>query len=153
MKINIDVDDTLEQNYITIHCRELCDEILELQRSLVNKSSGSLRISAFQDNVEYFLELKNIVFMESDGNYILIHTSKDIYKTRQKLYELAELLPRDFIRVSKSTIVNTARITAIKKNIAGASEITFGNTQKKAFASRNYIKALIEIMDEKRLKR
>ncbi|SDX95226.1 hypothetical protein SAMN02910414_00407 [Lachnobacterium bovis DSM 14045] len=78
MKINIDVDDTLEQNYITIHCKELCDEILELQSSLVNKSSGSLRISAFQDNVEYFLELKNIVFMESAGNYILIHTSLQI---------------------------------------------------------------------------
>lgn len=153
VKINIDVDDSLEQDYITIHCRELTDEILELQKSLAGKSSGTLRISAFQDDVEHFLELKSIIFMEADGNYILIHTSKEIYKTRQKLYELEEILPRDFIRVSKSTIVNTVRISAIKKNITGASEISFGNSNKKAFASRNYIKALIEIMDEKRLKR
>ena len=153
MKINIDVDDSLEQDSITIHCREITDEILELQRSLAGRSSGPLRISAFKEDVEHFLELKTIIFMEADGNYIQIHTAKDIYKIRQKLYELEELLPRDFIRVSKSTIVNTLRISAIKKNITGASEISFSNSSKKAFASRNYIKALIEIMDEKRLKR
>ncbi|WP_074669058.1 LytTR family DNA-binding domain-containing protein [Streptococcus equinus] len=153
MKITIDVDDSLEQDYITIHCKELTDDILELQTSLLSKSSSSLRISAFQDDVEHFLELKAIIFMESDGNYILIHTEKDIYKTRRKLYELEELLPRDFIRVSRSTIVNTMRISGIKKNITGASEISFGNSNKKAYASRNYIKLLIEIMDEKRLKR
>ena len=153
MKINIDVDESLEQDSITIHCREITEEILELQRRLAGNSSSSLRVSAYQDDVEHFLELKSIIFMESQGNYILIHTSKDIYKTRQKLYELEELLPRDFIRVSKSTIVNTVRISAIKKNITGASEISFGNSSKVAYASRNYIKALIEIMDEKRLKR
>ncbi|WP_420544021.1 LytTR family DNA-binding domain-containing protein [Streptococcus equinus] len=153
MKITIDVDDSLEQDYITIHCKELTDDILELQKSLIGKSSSDLRISAFQDDVEHFLELRAIIFMESDGNYILIHTEKDIYRTRRKLYELEELLPRDFIRVSRSTIVNTIRISGIKKNITGASEISFGNSNKKAYASRNYIKLLIEIMDEKRLKR
>ncbi|KFN87631.1 hypothetical protein H702_06560 [Streptococcus equinus JB1] len=115
MKITIDVDDSLEQDYITIHCKELTDDILELQKTLVSQSSGSLRLSAFQDDVEHFLELKSIIFMESDGNYILIHTSTDIFKTRRKLYELEELLPRDFVRVSRSTIVNTLRISGIKK--------------------------------------
>ncbi|GAB6884875.1 hypothetical protein B279_07105 [Streptococcus equinus ATCC 33317] len=153
LKITIDVDDSLEQDYITIHCKELTDDILELQKSLVGKSSSSLRISAFQDDVEHFLELKAIIFMESDGNYILIHTAKDIYRTRRKLYELEELLPRDFVRVSRSTIVNTLRISGIKKNITGASEISFSHSSKKAYASRNYIKALIDIMNEKRLKR
>lgn len=153
MKINIDVDDSLEQDSITIHCREITEEILELQRSLVDRKSSQMKISAYQDDTEYFLELKSIIFMESQGNYILIHTAKDIYKTRQKLYELEELLPRDFIRVSKSSIVNTLKISAIRKNITGASEISFAGSNKSAFASRNYIKALIDIMEEKRLKR
>ena len=46
MKINIDVDDSLEQDSITIHCREITEEILELQRSLVDRKSGGLKISA-----------------------------------------------------------------------------------------------------------
>ncbi|SDJ28777.1 LytTR family DNA-binding domain-containing protein [Streptococcus equinus] len=119
----------------------------------VNLLAGFVYRLFKKDDVEHFLELKSIIFMESDGNYILIHTSTDIYRTRRKLYELEELLPRDFIRVSRSTIVNTMRVAGIKKNITGASEISFGNSNKKAYASRNYIKLLIEIMDEKRLKR
>ena len=153
MKINIDVDDSLEQDVITIHCRQITDEILELQRMLSEKQSGCSKISAFIEDTEYYVELKTIIFMEADGNYISIHTGKSIYRVRQKLYELEEILPRNFMRVSKSTIVNTDLITSIRKNITGASEISFRNSTKTAYASRTYIKALIEIMDEKRLKK
>ena len=153
MKINIDVDDSLQQDMITIHCREIPDEILELQRLLSQKQTGGQKISAYIDDTEYYVDVKTILFLEADGNYISVQTAKSIYRVRQKLYELEELLPRDFLRVSKSTIVNTELIASIKKNITGASEISFRNSTKKAYASRNYIKALIEIMDEKRLKR
>ena len=153
MKINIDVDDSLQQDMITIHCREITDEILELQRLLSQKQTGGQKISAYIDDTEYYVDVKTILFLEADGNYISVHTAKSIYRVRQKLYELEELLPRDFLRVSKSTIVNTELIASIKKNITGASEISFRNSTKKAYASRNYIKASIEIMDEKRLKR
>lgn len=153
MKINIDVDDSLQQDMITIHCREITDEILELQRLLSQKQTGGQKISAYIDDTEYYVDVKTILFLEADGNYISVQTAKSIYRVRQKLYELEELLPRDFLRVSKSTIVNTELIASIKKNITGASEISFRNSTKKAYASRNYIKALIEIMDEKRLKR
>ena len=153
MKINIDVDDSLQHDMITIHCREITDEILELQRLLSQKQTGGQKISAYIDDTEYYVDVKTILFLEADGNYISVHTAKSIYRVRQKLYELEELLPRDFLRVSKSTIVNTELIASIKKNITGASEISFRNSIKKAYASRNYIKALIEIMDEKRLKR
>ena len=152
MKINIDVDDSLQQDMITIHCREITDEILELQRLLSQKQTGGQKISAYIDDTEYYVDVKTILFLEADGNYISVHTAKSIYRVRQKLYELEELLPRDFLRVSKSTIVNTELIASIKKNITGASEISFRNSIKKAYESRNYIKALIEIMDEKRLK-
>ena len=153
MKINIDVDDSLQQDMITIHCRQITDEILKLQQLLSGTQMGAQKISAYIDDTEYYVDVKTILFMEADGNYISIHTGKSIYRLRQKLYELEEILPRDFLRVSKSTIVNTEQISSIKKNITGASEISFRNSLKQAYASRNYIKALLEIMDEKRLKR
>ena len=130
MKINIDVDDSLQQDMITIHCREITDEILELQRLLSQKQTGGQKISAYIDDTEYYVDVKTILFLEADGNYISVHTAKSIYRVRQKLYELEELLPRDFLRVSKSTIVNTELIASIKKNITGASEISFRNSIK-----------------------
>lgn len=54
LKITIDVDDSLEQDYITIHCKELTDDILELQKSLVDKSSSYL---IYTNALFYFLLL------------------------------------------------------------------------------------------------
>ncbi|SKB98806.1 transcriptional regulator, LytTR family [Lachnospiraceae bacterium] len=153
MKINIDVDNSLQEDAVTIHCREITDEIIELQRLLSERHTKGQTISAYIDDTEYYVEVRSVIFLEADGNYISLHTAREIYRIRQRLYELEEILPRGFFRVSKSTIVNTDAISSIRKNIMGASEISFRNCQKKAYASRNYIKSLLQIMDEKRLKK
>lgn len=70
-----------------------------------------------------------------------------------KLYELEELLPASFLRVSKSAIINTGQIRAIHKNITGASEVEFNGSNKRAFVSRSYFKLLTNKMEEKRLKK
>lgn len=153
MKINIDVDDSRSEDMITIHCHAITEEILELQRILSKQHLGSTKIAVFMDDTEYYVDLNSIIFLESDGNYISVHTDQSIYRIRKTLYELEEVLPRDFMRVSKSTIVNTALITSIRKNITGASEISFRESSKHAFASRTYIKALMDFMNEKRLRK
>ena len=98
---------------------------------------------------EYLLTLGEILFLETADSFVAVHTAKDIFETKQKLYELEELLPGSFMRVSKSTIINTAKIRSISKNITGASAVEFAGSIKKAYVSRNYIKAL----KEKRLKK
>ena len=88
MKINIDVDDSLQQDVITIHCREITEEILELQRMLSDRQSGGQQISAYIGDTEYYVDVKSIIFMEADGNYISIHEGKNIYRIRKKMYEM-----------------------------------------------------------------
>jgi DNA-binding LytR/AlgR family response regulator len=61
------------------------------------------------------------------------------------------LLPGNFIRVSKSSILNSAKVRAIHKNITGASEVEFVGSNKKVFVSRNYFKVLMAKLEEKRL--
>ncbi len=65
-----------------------------------------------------------------------------VYKVRYKLYELEELLPEYFMRISKSTILNTNKIYSISKNLTASSIIEFQNTHKKAYVSRHYYKQL-----------
>ena len=81
----------------------------------------------------------------------MVHTAKDIYETKLRLYELEDILPGNFIRVSKSTILNATRVRAIHKNITGASEVEFAGSSKKVFVSRNYFKLLMAKLEEKRL--
>lgn len=67
----------------------------------------------------------------------------------QKLDE--ELLPRTFLRISKSAIVNTNKIYSIHRNLTASSLIAFQHTHKQIYVSRAYYKLLKNKLDEKRL--
>ena len=85
-----------------------------------------------------------------NGN-LEIHTASQIYETKHRLYELEELLPGSFVRVSKSSILNATKVRAIHRNITGASEVEFAGSSKTVFVSRNYLKVLTTKLEEKRL--
>lgn len=78
------------------------------------------------------------------------HTAEKLYVTDYKLYELEESLPGNFMRISKSAIVNLDHIYSITRNLTASSLVEFYGTLKKVYVSRNYYKALVERLGEKR---
>ena len=58
----------------------------------------------YQGDRSYYLPLEDILFFETDGKEILAHTIDQMYTIKYRLYELEEILPGYFMRVSKSTI-------------------------------------------------
>ncbi|MGN0415934.1 MAG: LytTR family DNA-binding domain-containing protein [Agathobacter sp.] len=42
--------------------------------------------------MEYFLDLREILFFETAGTTVAVHTASQIYETHMRLYELEELL-------------------------------------------------------------
>ena len=152
MKITMEIDDGIEEDEVIIRCRSLNDEIVSLQRRISEAVNEKMQLHVTKGEKEYFITLEDIVFLETADQVVAVHTVDQIYATKQKLYELEELLPGSFMRVSKSTIINMSVIRSIHKNITGASEVEFNGTMKKAYVSRMYIKALMNKMEEKRLK-
>lgn len=146
MKLRIETRDDLPEDELVLYCSDLSEDILELQRQLngLLKNSGTLAVS--KGDLEYFLKYSEILYMETDANNVVVHTSKQIFSTKQKLYELESQMPYYFMRVSKSTILNTREIRSIHKNITGSSEIEFANSTKKTYVSRSYYKALMDKM-------
>lgn len=153
MKIRIEADDEIREEEVVIRCRELDDDIIALQRRIAEAVSGGLQLNVYRSGKEYYLNLEEILFFETDGTVVAVHTVNQIYVTKLRLYELEEMLPGNFMRVSKSAILNTGQVRAIHKNITGASEVEFAGTSKKAFVSRSYFKALISKLEEKRLRK
>ena len=89
------------------------------------------------------MSLATGLFFETDENGISAHTRTDAYQVKYKLYELEELLPRFFMRVSKSAILNTNHIYSINRNLTASSVVAFLNTHKQVYVSRYYYKPLI----------
>lgn len=153
MKIRIEVDNSIEETELILRCRELDGEVLDIQKNLQEMVSKGRQLVVFRNEVEYYLTLEEILFFETTPTFVAVHTKDQIYGCKYKLYELEELLPGSFMRVSKSTIISVNQLRAIHKNITGASEVEFAQSNKKAFVSRSYYKALEIKLEEKRLSR
>lgn len=62
--------------------------------------------------------IQDILFIESMGNYVLIHTSSSKEITYSSLKSLLEFLPDNlFIQVHRSYIVQTSKVQAIEGNM------------------------------------
>lgn len=150
MKVVIEVDEELSEECVIIRCQRLDEKVVRLQSLLAEQMNSDRDILLHKGEKSYYLPLEKILFFETEQKQILAHTQKEMYETDYKLYELEELLPGYFMRVSKSTIVNLNYIYSITKNITASSMIEFQGCHKQIFVSRNYYKALIERLDEKR---
>lgn len=150
MKIRVEIDSEAQEDEILIRCREINSDITQIQCAIGQVINKKQRFQFFKEEKEYFFELDNILFFETDENGICAHTVNDIYSVKYRLYELEEMLPRSFVRVSKSTILNVNKIYSMERNITSYSTVSFRNTHKQVYVSRRYLSALKLSLEEKR---
>ncbi|MFT8348814.1 LytTR family DNA-binding domain-containing protein [Clostridium saccharoperbutylacetonicum] len=150
MKIRIEVDNKIEENEVIIKCNELNEEVKNIQIVLGDMLSSNKILTFYKGETEYYLSLEEVLFFETEESGICAHTTDNIYNVKYKLYELEELLPGYFMRVSKSTILNTNHIYSITRSLSSASKVEFQNTHKQVYVSRYYYKPLKIKLLEKR---
>lgn len=149
MKIKINIDNDISEDEVIIHCRGITDEILHLQKLISENISQSRCLTLRKKETEYFISIEEILFFETDSSVVYAHTKDNFYETGYKLYELEQLLPGCFMRISKSAIVNMNEIFSITRNLTSSSAIEFCNTPKQVYVSRQYYKALIDRMSDR----
>jgi two-component system LytT family response regulator len=76
-----------------------------------------------------FVEVKDIDWIEADGNYVRIHVDKSQRLLHKTLTEMEERLldPARFVRIHRSTIVNLSRIAAAEPTFHGALSVILKN--------------------------
>lgn len=151
MKIKIEIDDGLAEEEIVIRCKSLNEDVISIQKRITDAVNLRMQLEVSKGEKEYYLTIDEILFFETAANGVIVHTATQLYETKYRLCELENLLPGNFIRVSKSSILNASKVRAIHKNITGASEVEFVGSSKKVFVSRNYFKVLMAKLEEKRL--
>ena len=149
LKIRIEMFEGVQEE-VVIRCREITPEIIRLQQLLSGDSDRSNQFLLYKGDTEYYLNVNDIIFFETEGNAVMAHTKNDMYETRRKLYELEELSGGRFQRISKSAIVNVDKVYSIKRNVTSSSAIEFQGTHKQIYVSRAYYKVLREKLEEKR---
>lgn len=150
MKVRIEIEEELQEEEVVIRCSRVDEQILKIQAAIMEHAGGRQHIALKNGDTEYYLPLEEILFFETENKTVYAHTRDKMLETEYKLYELEELLPGSFMRISKSAIVNLEPIYSITRNLTASSVVEFVHSHKQIYVSRNYYKPLVERLAEKR---
>ena len=75
-----------------------------------------------------FVKVENIDYVESAGNYVIVHAGKENHVVRETLTALEEKLdPRQFLRISRSTLVNMDQVKELQPLFKGEHAVLLHN--------------------------
>lgn len=137
------VEQAKEPLQVIIKCRQIDEEILRLKSHI---ELFDRKLSAKKENELHFINLSDVLYFESVDNRIYLYTEKDVLEIKQRLYELEYLLSdKDFIRISKSQIVNIQKIASLKPELNRTILATMCNGERLSI-SRKYVKPLRNLL-------
>ena len=141
MEITVKKIGESDKEYIEIGCHkkdERIDEIIRFIRSREGILKGT------KEDRQYSIALPDILYIEAVDDKTFIYLRNSCYESRRRLYEFENILPSDnYVRISKSVIVNLMKITSIKPALNGRFMCQLINDEK-IIISRKYVPEIKE---------
>jgi Response regulator of the LytR/AlgR family len=114
LKILLNPDDPLWEEI-----RQKGIENDETSEYVLSRKGGDVRyLSAKKGEQTFFVPVEDIVYIDSLGHDVMIHTMDGVYTTKERLKQLeADLDSERFLRVSNSAIIATGAVKRIEASI------------------------------------
>lgn len=124
---------------VIIECRKADDEVMKLKNHIELFDN---KLTARLEDKTYLINPTDALYFESVDDRTFLYTADKVYEIRHRLYELEEILSdRDFIRISKSQIVNINCIKSLMPELNRSLSATLSNGEILT-VSRRYVKSL-----------
>ena len=152
MKVNLFVSKDLEEPYAEIYTDALTDNIQKAMVLLENETEDEegmsdnsiLAVKKGQDIV--LLDFEDIFMIRVEEKQTKVYTEDKDYLVKKPLYQIEENLDTNFVRVSKTTIVNLRKIKRVAPSLRGMMFIELKNGLKDNI-SRKYLSDFKEALD------
>lgn len=136
MRIKVVKITSKEPEELEIRCHEVTEQVREII-TFVKSRQGQL--TGIMEGKQYELPVTDIEYVEAVDNLVFIYGLTKVYETRQKLYELENVLKEKyFLRVSKSLLLNLMKIKAIKPALNGRYSAILQSGEE-VIISRKYV--------------
>lgn len=98
----------------------------DAEYELIERVGGSAYLPVKDDKGDKLsIPIDDIIFLESFGRNIAIHTIKQIYTSNARMYQLEEqLISKGFLRVSNSIIIARKKIIRIRPTLSSKFVLT-----------------------------
>jgi len=127
-----------DDEQLIVRCHSISPELLDVLNTL--KAKEGLLI-AYNKNEIHRVNPMDILYIETVDNKTFLYCESNVYESKQKLYELENLALPDFLRISKSAIINLRKIKSLIPALSGRLEAVLINGEK-VIISRQYVNVL-----------
>ena len=128
MKINLDIDGKYDDTEVIIRAPHLNNDI---ERMVAMMRMIDMQIAVRRDNETVLLDTDKVLYVEAVDRKTFVYTNSETYESELKLYELEQqLIERDFLRISKQSIVNLRKIKSLKTDVNRKIRITLQNGEQ-----------------------
>jgi len=136
MKVTVELSDKYKEPYAVIYTDRMTDSI---QRIMDAVGLEDTLVTAYQNETNIvILQPKDIYMIRIEDKDTIIYGAKEKYRSRKRLYELADLLGKQFMQISKSTLINLFYMDSIEPGFAGTMLLKMKNGSKD-YVSRKYL--------------
>ncbi|WP_296882940.1 LytTR family DNA-binding domain-containing protein [uncultured Methanobrevibacter sp.] len=145
MKVNLFVSRDIEEPYADIHTNELTDNISKAMSILESEDSNDM-LAVKKGSDIALLEFSDVYMFRVEDKQVVVYTENNNYLIKKPLYQVEETLGSDFVRISKSAIVNLKKVERVAPSLKGMMFIQLKNGLKDNI-SRKYLPGFKEALD------
>jgi len=136
VKVNIDISSEYKEPFAVIHTDKVTDEI---QRMIDVFSNSETPVTALQNEEDIVvLQPKDIYMVRVEDGDTIIYGARQKYRSRKRLYELGQQLGKQFMQISKTTLINLSYMDSIEPGFSGTLLLKLKNGDKD-YVSRKYL--------------
>ena len=145
MKVNLFVSRDIDEPYADIHTNELTDNVTKAISILESEDSPDM-VAVKKGSDIALLEMEEIFMFRVEDKQVKVYTENKEYLIKKPLYQVEETLSGDFVRISKTTIVNLKKIERVAPSLKGMMFIELKNGLKDNI-SRKYLPGFKQALD------
>ena len=144
MQIKIELNSMYKEPEIVILTAEMSDDIDRVFKLLSDEKPKI--IAGIKDDRVEVLEPADIIRVYANSKRVFAVTDNGEYTLKLRLYEAEERLDKgDFVRISKSEIVNLKKVKSFDLNFAGTICVRLSNNDV-TYVSRRYVAKVKKVL-------
>ncbi len=136
MKISVEISPAYTEPYAVIYTSQMTDDIQRVIEAFGNSESPITALLNEEDLI--ILQPKDIYMIRVENGDTIIYGKQQKYRSRKRLYELGQQLGKQFMQISKSTLVNLSYMDSVESGFSGTLLLKLRNGCKD-YVSRTYL--------------
>lgn len=139
MKVDIKLTETIDEPRVEIYTSKITKEIEDIVTYIKNDSSNIILAREGEELV--VIDPDDIYMLRIEDKKVAIYIEKKCFFTVKRLCEIEKSLKKNFLRISKTTIINIKQISRVEPSFNGSMYIKLRNGLKD-YISRKYVPEL-----------